>query len=46
MLLVGKRHRCEECGTEVLVTSASDGDLACCGATMQVMQPKNTASAD
>ncbi|MCO8129122.1 desulforedoxin [Acidimicrobiia bacterium EGI L10123] len=46
MLQVGKRHHCEQCGTEVLVTKGSDGELSCCGETMDVMQPKNTASAD
>jgi desulfoferrodoxin-like iron-binding protein len=46
MLQVGKRYRCEQCGTEVLVTKPGDGDLECCGASMALQQPKQTASAD
>jgi desulfoferrodoxin-like iron-binding protein len=45
-LKVGKRYRCEECGTEVLVTKPSPGDLLCCRAQMGQLQPKKTASAD
>ena len=46
MLQVGKRYRCTSCGSEVLVTKAGDGVLACCGASMGLLQPKQTASAD
>lgn len=45
-LKVGKRYRCEGCGTEVLVTKVSPGDLECCGETMGQLEPKKTASAD
>jgi hypothetical protein len=47
MLQVGKRYQCEACGTEALVTKPSgDGELQCCGATMALLQPKKTKSAD
>ena len=29
--LIGKRYRCEKCGTEVLCTKAGLGQLWCCG---------------
>ncbi|MDP1821457.1 MAG: hypothetical protein Q8K58_16390 [Acidimicrobiales bacterium] len=45
-LKVGKRYQCEQCGTEVLVTKPSGGDLSCCVVTMQQLTPKKTASAD
>ncbi|MDA8438040.1 MAG: hypothetical protein M0Z51_04135 [Propionibacterium sp.] len=45
-LKIGKRYRCEQCGTEVLVTKSSDSDLACCAGAMQQLTPKKTASAD
>jgi desulfoferrodoxin-like iron-binding protein len=31
---VGTRHRCETCGTEVIVVKAPDGAVACCGQPM------------
>ncbi|HZT65088.1 MAG TPA: hypothetical protein VFA11_04795 [Acidimicrobiales bacterium] len=43
---IGKRYRCESCGTEVLVTKASDGQLSCCDSDMELVKPKQTASAD
>jgi hypothetical protein len=46
MLQVGKRYKCDECGTEALVTKPSQGQLNCCDTEMQLQQPKKTASAD
>ena len=43
---VGKRFKCESCASEVLVTKAGDGELQCCGAAMEMVKPKQTASAD
>jgi desulfoferrodoxin-like iron-binding protein len=43
---VGKRYKCAECGSEVLVTKPGDGTLQCCGEAMDLMVPKKTASAD
>jgi desulfoferrodoxin-like iron-binding protein len=45
-LKLGKRYSCGTCGTEVLVTKPGEGDLACCDGTMEVLEPKKTASAD
>lgn len=46
MLQIGKRHRCEECGIEALVTKASEGTLSCHGQAMPQLQPKKVASSD
>jgi len=46
MAQIGKRYMCGECGTEVLVTKAGEGQLGCCGAAMEQVRPKTTASAD
>ncbi len=43
---VGKRFKCETCGSEVLVTKPGDGELQCCTAVMVLVEPKKTASAD
>jgi len=45
--LMGKRFRCETCGTQVLVTRASnDGTLECCTQPMVEEEPKQLASSD
>jgi len=44
--LLGKRHRCETCNTEVLVTKAGDGEVECCGKAMEVQQPRPLPSSD
>lgn len=47
MLQVGKRYTCGSCGTELLVTKPSaEGELSCCEQPMELLQPKQTASAD
>lgn len=46
MTQVGKRFKCSSCGAEVLVTKGGTGDLQCCDAPMELLQPKKTASAD
>jgi hypothetical protein len=28
------RLRCGQCGTEIIVVKATDGDVSCCGASM------------
>lgn len=43
---VGKRFRCETCGSEVLVTKGGEGELRCCETVMEPVKPKKTASAD
>jgi desulfoferrodoxin-like iron-binding protein len=31
---VGARLRCEQCGTEIIVVKATDGDVVCCDQPM------------
>jgi desulfoferrodoxin-like iron-binding protein len=31
---MGKRYRCEKCGTELIVTRAGEGAVKCCGQPM------------
>ena len=45
-LQVGKRYQCQSCGTELLVTKPSGGELSCCSTPMEMLKPKQTASAD
>ena len=37
---LGKRYKCQECGTEVLCTKAGDGTVVCCGKEMEIQQPR------
>jgi len=32
---MGKRYRCAKCGTELIVTRAGNGAVACCGQPME-----------
>ncbi|MFH1383044.1 MAG: desulfoferrodoxin [Chloroflexota bacterium] len=43
---LGKRYRCEVCGTEVLCVKAGDGPMVCCEKEMQLQQPKPVPSSD
>ena len=43
---LGKRYRCEVCGTEVLCTKASPQLPTCCGKEMVVQEPKPLPSSD
>ncbi len=43
---LGKRYRCQKCGTEALCTKAGDGKLTCCGQDMQVQEAKPIPSSD
>jgi desulfoferrodoxin-like iron-binding protein len=43
---VGKRFKCESCGTEALITKPGGGEISCCNAPMELIVPKKTASAD
>ncbi|RLC69687.1 MAG: desulfoferrodoxin [Chloroflexi bacterium] len=43
---LGKRYRCEICGTEVLITKAGEGQVECCDQPMQVQQPRPLPSSD
>lgn len=44
--LLGKRYTCTECGAQVLVTKAGDGELTCHDRAMEVMQAKPLPSSD
>jgi len=43
---LGKRFRCEVCGTEVLCTKASEGSVICCDKEMTVQEPRPLPSSD
>lgn len=44
--LLGKRYKCESCGTEVLCLSGGAGTFACCGATLVAVETEPLPSAD
>ena len=33
---IGKRYVCTKCGSEFIVTKASEGELQCCGQPMEL----------
>lgn len=39
-ILLGKRFRCEGCGTEILCIKPGEGEVKCCGASVSLVQPK------
>ncbi len=43
---LGKRFRCEVCGTEVLCTKAGEGTVVCCEKEMTVQEPRPLPSSD
>lgn len=43
---LGKRYRCDECGTMVLCTKAGEGAIQCCAGTMEVQEPRKLPSSD
>ncbi|MBN2317600.1 MAG: desulforedoxin [Acidobacteria bacterium] len=46
MSQLGKRYKCEKCGTEVLCTRAGEGTFTCCGEEMKLQEPKPLPSSD
>jgi len=46
MSQLGKRYRCEKCGTEILCTKAGEGKPACCDKEMELQEPKPLPSSD
>lgn len=46
MSKLGKRYRCETCGTETLCTKAGEGNLECCEKEMIIQEPKPIPSSD
>jgi transcription elongation factor Elf1 len=43
---LGKRFKCQVCGTEVLCTKTSEGTVACCGQEMEIQEPRPLPSSD
>lgn len=43
---LGKRYKCEECGTEVLCLKAGKGTVKCHGKEMKLQKPKALPSSD
>jgi desulfoferrodoxin-like iron-binding protein len=46
MSKLGKRYKCEVCGTELLCTKAGEGTLVCCEKEMKIQEPKPLPSSD
>jgi hypothetical protein len=46
MSQLGKRYRCEVCGTEILCTKASKELPTCCDKEMVTQEPKPLPSSD
>jgi hypothetical protein len=46
MIQLGKRYKCEECGTEVLCTKPGEGQPTCCDKEMEPIEPKPLPSSD
>lgn len=42
----GKRYQCSSCGAQLLCTKPGTGQLVCCGAPMEELDPKPMPSAD
>ena len=43
---LGKRFRCEACGSEVLCVKAGEGTIICCDQEMTLQQPRPLPSSD
>jgi desulfoferrodoxin-like iron-binding protein len=43
---LGKRYRCQVCGTEVLCVKTGEGTIVCCGQEMVVQEPRTIPSSD
>ncbi len=43
---LGKRYKCNVCGTEILCTKTGEGAATCCGQEMELQQPKALPSSD
>jgi hypothetical protein len=44
--LVGKRYRCESCGTEIICVRAGKGRVACHGLAMALLAAKPLPATD
>jgi hypothetical protein len=43
---LGKRYRCNVCGTEALCVKAGEGNASCDGQDMEIVQPRPVPSSD
>ena len=43
---LGKRYRCQVCGTEVLCVKSGEGVAACDGQEMEIQEPRPIPSSD
>lgn len=43
---LGKRFKCQVCGTEVLCTKAGAGSAACCGQQMEPVEARPLPASD
>jgi len=43
---LGKRYRCQTCGTETLCLKPGEGAITCCGQEMEVQEPRTIPSSD
>lgn len=43
---LGKRYVCAQCGSSVLCTKNGEGVVQCCGAEMELQQPRKLPSSD
>ncbi len=43
---LGKRYRCQTCGTEVLCIKSGQSDVTCCGKEMEAQEPRLIPSSD
>ncbi len=43
---LGKRYRCQVCGTEVLCTKVGEGTVVCDGQEMERQEPRPLPSSD
>lgn len=46
MAELGKRYKCEQCGSEVLCTKKGDGEFICHNNPMIMLEPKPIGGAD
>lgn len=43
---LGKRSKCQTCGTEVLCTKGGQGSVQCCGKPMELQEARALPSSD
>ena len=46
MSQLGKRYKCEVCGTEILCTKPGEGVFECCDKEMKLVEPRPLPSSD